>query len=70
MTTDPPSSEKKPALVVPPHWTAEQALAVFECLHLMREALWDAYGSEVQQAWCDQLTPDGPMPDFDPDAPF
>jgi hypothetical protein len=69
MTTDPPSSAT-PALVVPLHWTAEQALAVFECLHAMREALWDAYGPQVQQAWCDQITPEGPMPDFDPDAPF
>jgi len=55
---------------VPLHWTPEQALAVFECLRTMREALWAAYGPEVQQAWRDRLVPDGPMPDFDPDAPF
>ncbi len=57
-------------LVVPLHWTPEEALAVFECLHAMREALWAAYGPQVQQAWCDQLMPDGPQPDFDPDLPF
>ena len=73
MSADPASSAApSPAseLAVPLHWTPEQALAVFECLHALRQALWAAYGPQVQQAWCDQLTPDWPMPDFDPDAPF
>ena len=47
----------------------EQALAVFECLQVMRETLWQLYGHQVQQAWRDQLRA-GPMPDFDPDEPF
>ena len=55
---------------MPLHWTPEQALAVFECLQALREALWIAYGHQVQQAWRDQLVPDGPMPEFDGDAPF
>jgi hypothetical protein len=55
---------------VPLHWTPEQALAVFECLQAMREALWIAYAPQVQQAWRDQLVPDGPMPEFDQDVPF
>jgi hypothetical protein len=59
-----------PAPAVPLHWTPEQALAVFECLHAMREALWAAYGPAVQQAWRDQLVPDGLMPQFDPHEPF
>ena len=59
-----------PAPTVPLHWTPQQALAVFECLHTMREALWAAYGPEVQQAWRDQLVPDGPIPQFDPHEPF
>ena len=59
-----------PAAAVPLHWTPQQALAVFECLHAMREALWAVYGSEVQQAWRDQLMPDGPMPHFDAHEPF
>jgi len=59
-----------PAFIVPMHWSPEQALAVFECLQAMREALWAAYGPEVQQAWRDQLMPDGPAPEFDPDEPF
>ena len=52
------------------HWTPEQALAVFECLQALREALWLAYGPQVQQAWRDQLVPDAAMPAFDPNAPF
>jgi hypothetical protein len=55
---------------MPRHWTPEQALAVFECLQALRQALWSAYGTEVQQAWRDQLVPDGPPPEFDPDEPF
>ena len=55
---------------VPAHWTPEQALAVFECLHTMRQALWAVYGTQVQQAWRDQLVPDGTPPEFDPDLPF
>ena len=59
-----------PASLVPQHWTAAQALAVFECPHLMRHALWAAYGPQVQQAWRDQRVPEGPMPELDPGAPF
>jgi hypothetical protein len=55
---------------IPRHWTPEQALAVFECLQVLRHALWDAYGPEVQQAWRDQLVPDGLPPKFDPHEPF
>jgi hypothetical protein len=55
---------------IPRHWTPEQALAVFECLQVLRQALWEAYGSEVQQAWREQLVAGGPPPDFDPDEPF
>ena len=58
------------ATIIPLHWTPEQALAALECLQAMREALWLAYGPQVQQAWRDQLASNGPMPDFDPDAPF
>ena len=58
------------APTVPLHWTPEQALAVFECLQAMRQALWVIYGTQVQQAWREQLVPDGPPPDFDPDEPF
>jgi hypothetical protein len=36
----------------------------------MRDALWTVYGPQVQQAWRDQLVPDGPAPEFDPDQPL
>jgi hypothetical protein len=68
-----PSAAVAPAKsvrVVPAHWSPEQALAVFECLHAMRQALWAAYGTQVQQAWRDQLMPDGLPPEFDEDVPF
>ena len=58
------------APLVPLHWTPEQALAVFECLHALRQALWSEYGPQVQQAWREQIEPDGPPPEFDPDEPF
>lgn len=62
-----PSSAAPP---IPRHWTPEQALAVFEFLHTLRQALWEVYGSQVQQAWCEQLVPDWPPPEFDPGEPF
>ncbi len=55
---------------LPEHWTGEQALAAFELLHAVREQLWRQYGPQVQQAWHDQLKPDQPPPEFDPDQPF
>ena len=50
--------------------TPEQALAVAECLHAMRQAQWAAYGPQIQQAWREQLMPDQAPPEFDPDEPF
>ena len=64
----PPTSTA--AALIPRHWTPEQALAVFECLQALRQALWFAYGPQVQQAWREQLVANGAPPDFDPDAPF
>ena len=55
---------------VPTHWSPQQALAVLECLHAVREAVWSVYGPQAQQAWRDQLVPDQVPPDFDPDLPF
>lgn len=75
MSAQPPSappltSTAATAALIPRHWTPEQALAVFECLQLLRQALWHAYGPQVQRAWSEQLLPDGPPPEFDPDEPF
>ena len=56
--------------VLPAHWTPEQALAVAECLQAMRQALWAAYGPQMQQAWREQLMPANTPPEFDPNEPF
>ena len=61
---------KVPPSTLPAHWTPEQALAVFECLQVLREQLWAIYGSAVQQAWREQLEPQSPPPSLDPDDPF
>ena len=37
MSAQPPSQT---APLIPRHWTPEQALAVFECLQALRQALW------------------------------
>ena len=65
-----PSPTSRAAAVVPKHWTPKQALAVAECLPAMRQALWAAYGPQMQQAWREQLMPDQASPEFDPDEPF
>jgi hypothetical protein len=66
----PSTTSTTPAVVMPAHWSPEQALAVFECLHAMRQALWVVYGPQAQQAWREQLMPDNQPPEFDPDEPF
>jgi len=64
------TSNAAPSVTVPTHWSPQQALAVLECLHVMREAIWSAYGPQAQRAWRDQLVPERAPPDFDPDLPF
>ena len=58
------------ALALPSHWSSEQALAVFECIELIRNQLWLAYGLQIQRAWRGQLVPEQAPPDPDPDSPF
>ncbi len=58
------------AFTLPSHWSPTQALAVFECLELLRDQLWLAYGPEIQRAWRAQLVPERAPPDLDPDSPF
>ena len=55
---------------LPAHWSPEQALAVFECLHWLREQLWAMYGPAAQPAWIAQLAPRSPLPEVDPNDPF
>jgi hypothetical protein len=58
------------AFTLPSQWSPKQALAVFECLELLRDQLWLAYGPEIQRAWRTQLVPERAPPDLDPDSPF
>ena len=58
------------AFALPSHWSPEQALAVFECIELIRDQLWLAYGTEIQRAWRAQLVPERAPADLDPDLPF
>ena len=64
------TSRPSAAFALPSHWSPKQALAVFECLDLMREQLWLAYGPDIQRAWRGQLVPEHTPPDLDPDSPF
>lgn len=61
---------RRATIALPQHWTPKQALAVFECLQAMREALWNLYGPQLQQAWRDQLVHETAPPELDPDSPF
>jgi len=56
---------------LPRHWTPQQAMAVFEFLRAAQEAMWAAYGAQVQQAWRDELDAVGDwIEPPDPDTPF
>jgi hypothetical protein len=34
---------------IPEHWSAEQALAVYELLDALREQVWDRYGEHITE---------------------
>jgi hypothetical protein len=70
-----PQRRKRPfrstaAFALPSHWSPKQALAVFECLELLREQLWLTYGPDIQRAWRGQLVTERAPPDLDADSPF
>jgi hypothetical protein len=58
------------ALTLPSHWSPTQALAVFECLEMIRQQLWLAYATDIQKAWRSQLVRQRAPPDLDPELPF
>lgn len=64
------TNNKSVPMVLPSHWTGEQALAVAECLQMLREQLLKVYGSAIQRAWQDQLVPTPEVAPVDPDEPF
>ena len=64
------TSPKGADFELPAHWSPTQALAVFECVELLRDQLWSAYGPQIQQAWREQLLTEQATPNPDPDSPF
>lgn len=52
------------------HWTPEQALAAYELLMELQQALWKLQGPQIQQAWREQLLPQQALPGLDPGEPF
>jgi hypothetical protein len=34
---------------IPDHWSAEQALAVYELLDALREQVWEGYGEQITE---------------------
>ena len=60
------------ALQIPTYWTPEQALAVFELVTDLRDAIWQCYGLQLIEQYRDQFQP----ADIDPadkapdDPPF
>lgn len=43
------------ALQIPTYWTPEQALAVFEMIDELRDAIWHCYSPQIQEQYRDQL---------------
>jgi hypothetical protein len=64
------TSRPSGALALPAHWSPQQALAVFECIELMRNQLWQFYGPDIQRAWRRQLVRERVPLDLDAESPF
>jgi hypothetical protein len=45
------------ALQIPTGWTPEQALAVFEMIDELRDAIWQCYSLQIQDECRDQRQP-------------
>lgn len=60
-------------MILPDHWTPEQALAAFELIDLLRDHLCSRYGTDIEDALRDeqqQLDPRQLQIPLDPDPPF
>jgi hypothetical protein len=58
--TPPPAHLRPLAVDIPRTWTPEQALAAFELISELRDAIWIVYGCQVQLALRNQCTDPGP----------
>lgn len=45
------------SLQIPTYWTPEQALAVFELIDALRDAIWQCYEMQLLDEFRDQLKP-------------
>lgn len=68
MSTPRPSRDRFP--IIPPDWSAEQALATFELLNDLMERIWARYAPDIQTLLQQQQSSDHHAPDnADPDQP-
>jgi hypothetical protein len=65
----------RPDLIIPDHWTPQQALAIFEFLDQLRDRIWARYGDQlteqlrIERGQPDPNDPQLELPLFD-DAPI
>jgi hypothetical protein len=63
-------------VTIPPHWTAHQALLVYEFISDIQEAIWSRYGAEltealrIEQGQEDPMGQHGEIVDLDEDVDF
>ncbi len=41
--------------IIPDHWTAREALAVYEFIDEIREGIWNRYGLQLQELMQDEI---------------
>ncbi len=41
--------------IIPDHWTAREALAVYEFIDGIRDEIWDRYGLQLQELMQDDI---------------
>ena len=58
------------ALQLPDHWTPEQALAVYEFLTELADAIWNRYEIPLIELLTPELEHNPPEPDSDFDDPI
>lgn len=57
MTKTPPGLPLTIALQIPTDWTSEQALAIFDLVTDLRDAIWQCYGVQLLEQYRDQFQP-------------
>jgi len=68
MTSKDTGTWRIPTVEIPTYWTPEQAAAVFEFIHEIREQIWSVHGLYIQDEIQRQISPGYHSPD--PDQPL